>query len=76
MTTPLLTWTRHPHPAWPRWATYQLYLDGQVVLQVGRCGHPSALRPYYLRGPLATTEKFRTVAQAKAAAEKIILQTP
>lgn len=75
---PSLTWIRRP---WPRtgYADYDLAIAGEPTgVRVRWCGHPTALRKYYVRladgrdldiydrGGLST---FRTSAEAKAAAE-------
>lgn len=58
-----LTWTGHKGP----WGRNIIWTCDQVCgLIIKHCGHPTALRPYYInRQPWQT---FRTLAAAKAAA--------
>lgn len=67
-----IEWERVPHamPGVNR-ANYRLVIDGNDTgIQVRWCGHPTALRPYYVVTKIGEilAEKFRTVEQAKRAA--------
>ena len=77
---PGLAWIRRPDFRAAHRANYDLAAAGSPTgISVQWCGHPTALRPYYVRladgapldvfgrGGLST---FRTSAEAKAAAEE------
>lgn len=72
-------WTRTPGAIVPAHATHTLTHNGKPFLQVQHAGHPTALRPWYLRGPGLegapddiASRKFSQLADAKAAAEKLL----
>lgn len=75
MAAATLSWERFRHPIVPSRADYRLLLDGEPTgLWIKWCGHPTALRPYYLASERRSMElrTFRTVAEAKAAAETMV----
>lgn len=64
-------WVRFPVGNTHR-ANYVLYLDDEpTIWHVRWCGHPTALRPYYVIG-IGTMQTYRTVAEAKAAIENTL----
>lgn len=72
-------WTRTPGAIVPAHATHTLTHNGKPFLQVQHAGHPTALRPWYLRWPGLegapddiASRKFSQLADAKAAAEKLL----
>lgn len=72
---PILRWERRPIAHCNR-ANYYL-LRGEVFTGyvVKWCGHPTALRPYFLihRDKDLPLQTFRTVADAKEKAERLLL---
>jgi hypothetical protein len=64
----VIVWQGHPGPFGRncRWTSQQL--PGVVV---AHCGHPTALRPYYIVGELATRGTFPRLADAQARAVEV-----
>lgn len=56
----------HRNP-WGRYDAWRCS-NGEVVRH---CGHPTALRPYYIDGKLEEVGTFRLLKEAKAAAEAL-----
>ncbi len=67
-------------PTLGNWADYDLLHAGELFIRVSHAGHPTALRPYYLRGPGVpdgsdeSMRKFSQLADAKAAAMRLYEQ--
>jgi hypothetical protein len=63
-----VTWRRHPWGVY--FAHHQMLRDGEPTgTWVRHCGHPTALRPYYVVLPTGEVleRKFRLLADAKQA---------
>lgn len=65
MNAATITWQGHKGPCGRNRAWTSPQLPG---VEVRHCGHPTALRPYYIAGQLDTLGTFRLLAQAQAAA--------
>jgi hypothetical protein len=67
-----VTWHRDPGPLYPTCgAIHHMLVGGEPNgAIVAHCGHPTALRPYYVSLPNGAVieRKFRLLADAKAAA--------
>jgi hypothetical protein len=71
-TSPDLAWQRKPRGN-TGYADYLLTRDGETIAAVRWCGHPTALRKYYVAGiPLLDGQTFASSKDAKTAVETII----
>lgn len=68
-----VTWRRYLNP--PFFSHYEMLRDGQPTGSwVRHCGHPTALRPYYVVTPdqMVLARKFTHLSGAKLAAVMVI----
>lgn len=66
-------WVGHPGPTGRNDSWTNERFPGLVVVH---CGHPTALRPYYIEGMLGSLGTFRHLADAQQAAVRYALAVP